>query len=148
MYTGCPPHGVESSQRAGIARASLVDLVEGFSTDSVRNDTVYTTIRADADSDGPGSTRGRTHGSFAFGVQTFLVRERQSTSNIAKQVKTAQQHAARSMGHAQKPHDAAETPPIGSPATSVIVAHTTTPASFATRRPRLLLLLLCLLLSC
>ena len=42
---------MESSQRAGIARAG--GLVEGFGTGSVRNTISYDTIHADADSNGP-----------------------------------------------------------------------------------------------
>ena len=108
-------------QRAAEARAGT-DPDESTVMD--RDIAIYQTVDADADSDGPGSDRGRAHGS--SGVHN--IPDNANPLPTPPSRKSAQQHAARSTGHAQQPHDAADTPPPDSPA-SVIVAHTATPAA-------------------
>ena len=96
----------------------------GLGIDTESEIRVYDILDADADSNGPGSTWGRTHGS--SGVHN--ISDNANPLPTPPSRKSAQQHAARSTGHAQQPHDAADTPPPDSPA-SVIVAHTATPAA-------------------
>ena len=104
-------------------------LAEGISTGSVQSDTVYDVFDSYADSHGPGSTGGRTHG-IGWDQQSSANAKPPSTPPSKE---TAQQYAARSMEHAQKLQDAAEAQHVASP-DSVMVAHKTTPASFAKTR--------------
>ena len=116
-------------QRAAEARAGM-DRDESTAMD--RDTVIYHTVDADADSVGPGSDRDRAHGS--SGVH--YIPDNANPLPTPPSRKSAQQHAARSTGHAQQPHDAADTSPPDSPA-SVIVAHTATPAaSVAKPRPQ------------
>ena len=73
----------------------------GIDTDSEIR--VYDILDADADSNGPGSTWGRTHGS--SGVHD--IPDNANPLPTPPSRKSAQQHAARSTGHAQQPHDVA-----------------------------------------
>ena len=99
--------------------------VEGISTGTVQCDTDYDVFDSYADSHGPGSTGGRTHG--IGWDQQFSASAKPPSTPTSKE--TAQQYAARSMEHAQKLQDAAEAQHVASP-DSVMVAHKTTPASF------------------
>ena len=107
-------------------------LVEGFGIGSVQTTMVYNRDTADADSNGPGSTWGRTHG---IGWDQGSSANASQTTATPPSSRYAQQYAACIQGHAQEPHDAADTQPADSP-TSVIVEHTATPAvTLATPRP-------------
>ena len=100
--------------------------------DSRYSDT-YDTDDADADSNtAQGSAEGLTGAARARMVAQGCTHSSQ-TPSLASRLATppsrtaAQQYAAHSMGHAQEPHDAADTPPQDS-AASVIMEHTATPA--------------------
>ena len=99
-------------------------LVEGFGIGSVQTTMVYNRDTADADSNGPGSTWGRTHG---IGWDQGSSANASQTTATPPSRKAAQRYAARTMGHTQGPYDAAEMQHADSP-TSVIVEHTATPA--------------------
>ena len=110
---------------------ALAGLVEGTSTGSVQTTKVYVRDTTFADSNGPGSTGGRAHG-IGWGQQSSSIANATATPPSSRY---AQQYAASIQGHAQEPHDAAETQHADSP-TSVIVEHTATPAvTLATPRP-------------